>query len=52
MGHVITSKDSDKFLPFATIEAKENLGVEGKITSCAKALLPNMFVTLADDSIA
>lgn len=50
MGYVITSKDSDKLLPFATIEGEENLEVEGKIIRCTKALSPNMFVPVADDS--
>lgn len=50
MGYVITSKDSDKLLPFATIEGEENLEVEGKIIWCAKTLSPNMFVPVADDS--
>ena len=50
MGYVITSKDSDKLPPFATIEGEENREVEGKIIRCAKALSPNMFVPEADDS--
>lgn len=51
MVHMKTSKDSDKLLPFATIEPEENLEVEGKIISCAKFLSPNMFIMLPDEPL-
>jgi hypothetical protein len=47
---VITSKNSDKFLPFATAQLEEIPEMRGKSLSCAKALSLNVFVTVTDGS--
>lgn len=50
MGHVITPKDSDKFLPFATVQLEEIPEMGGEILSCARALSLNVFLTVSDGS--
>ena len=50
MGHVITPMDSDKFLPFATVQLEEIPELGGKSLSCAKALSLKVFGTVTEGS--